>query len=119
LAKIALHTANGCITKPLTACVCKKSGMSNQIKQLQAMEQIIKRYENKIKTIDPYAVHLAHAHLSASYATYYRQKACPTQALACDFKALCEQPTPYHLRNILTDLKLSINRNKNDDNLSS
>lgn len=117
--KLALHTAIGCITKPLTACICKKSEMSNQIKQLQAMEKIIKRYEKKIKTIDPYAVHSAHAHLSASYATYYRQKACLTQALAFDFKALLEQPTPEHFRNILTDLKLSIHRDKDDNNLKS
>lgn len=106
--KFALHTAIGCIKKPLTASVCKKIVVSNQMKQLKAIEQIIKRYENKIKTIDPYAVHSAHAHLLASYAQYYRQKSCPRKALACDFKALCEQPTPQHFRNILADLKLTI-----------
>ena len=72
-------------------------------------------YENKIKTIDPYAVHSAHAHLSESYAKYYRQKSCPVQALACDIRALCEQPAPRHLRNILTDLKLSIQNTITDE----
>ncbi|PKH06233.1 glycosyltransferase family A protein [Moritella sp. Urea-trap-13] len=117
--KFALHTGIGCIKKPLTASVCKKMLMSNQIKQLKAMEQIIKRYENKIKTIDPYAVHSAHAHLSASYAKYYRQKLCPAQALACDFRALCEQPTQRHFCNILTDLKLSIHMTKDDNTMNS
>lgn len=113
--KIALHTAIGCIKKPLTASMRKKTIMSHQIKELKAMEQVIKRYENKIKTIDPYAVHSAHAHLSESYAKYYRQKACPVQALACDIRALCEQPAPRHLRNILTDLKLSIQNTITDE----
>ncbi|QFI37440.1 glycosyltransferase [Moritella marina ATCC 15381] len=116
--KFALHTAIGCIKKPLTASVCKQREISNQEQQLKAMEQVIKRYENKIKVIDPYAVHSAHAHLLASYAKYYRQKSCPTQALACDFKALCEQPTPQRFRNILTDLKLSMHITKDHNTVS-
>jgi len=106
--KMALHSAVGYIKKPLTACSHKKEIMNNQMKQLEATEQVIKRYENRIKIIDPYAVRSAHAHLSESYAEYYRQVARPTQALVCDIKALCEQPAPRHFRNILTDLKLSI-----------
>jgi len=116
--KIALHTAIGCIKKPLAACLRKKTIITNRIKQLKAVEQVIRRYENKIKTIDPYAVRAAHAHLSESYAEYYRQVACPTQALACDIKALCEQPAPRRFRNILIDLKLTIHMTEYDNKLN-
>ncbi|WP_075533569.1 glycosyltransferase family 2 protein [Moritella viscosa] len=116
--KIALHTAIGCIKKPLAACLRKKTIITNRVKQLKAIEQVIRRYENKIKTIDPYAVRSAHAHLSESYAEYYRQVACPTQALACDIKALCEQPASRRFWNILTDLKLTIHMTTYSKNLN-
>ncbi|WP_255554487.1 glycosyltransferase family 2 protein [Moritella sp. 24] len=116
--KIALHTAVGCIKKPLAACLRKKTIMSHQVKQLKATEQVIKRYENKIKTIDPYAVRSAHAHLSESYAEYYRQVARPAQALACDIKALCEQPASRRFKNILTDLKLSMHMSEYDNGMN-
>ena len=106
--KITLHTAIGYIKKPLTASIRKKTIISNRVHQLKEMEQIIHRYENKIKQIDPYAVRSAHAHLAEKYAEYYRQIAKPSQALACDLKALCEQPETRRLRNIFTDLKLTV-----------
>ncbi|MDX2319662.1 MAG: glycosyltransferase [Moritella sp.] len=106
--KITLHTAIGYLKKPLAASIRKKRILHNTMLQLKEMEQVIKRYEHKIKKIDPYAVRSAHAQLAERYAEYYRQIAKPNQALAFDFKALCEQPAPRRLRNIFTDIKLAV-----------
>lgn len=108
--KLALKTKIGCVKAPLTAYLMRADSMTgNRVARLEAIENIIKRYEDKII---PQAVRAAYARLDEGYGEYYRENAKPMKALGSDLKSLLKQPDKRRLRNILTDLKLAFTLRK-------
>lgn len=107
--KIALRKDVVCINKTLVYYLMREGAMTkNRTARLNAMKQIIHRYEHKISSLDPTAVRAAYGRLSEAYGEYFREINKPVKAFRSDLDSIMKQPDKRRVKNLLSDVRLMV-----------